>query len=87
MLRIDEKTRLSELIEENEKAIDAIAKINSNFDKLKNPVLRKIFANKVSIKEAAKIGGVHPNIILDELSKIGFLVNYPKQVTNNLKRK
>lgn len=62
------------IIEHNEKAIDAIACINSDFEKLKNPVLRKIFAKGISIKQAAVVGGVHPAALLHELSKIGFII-------------
>lgn len=74
MMKINQFSILSDIIEENESAIDAIASINSNFIKLKNPVLRKIFASSVNIKQAASIGGVHPDILLNELSKIGFII-------------
>jgi len=78
MITIDENTKISDILDSNEKAIEAIAMINSNFNKLKNPILRKFLAKRVDIKQAASIGGVHPNILLGELSKIGFIVQYPE---------
>ena len=83
MITIDENSKISDILNSNDKAIEAIAKINSNFNKLKNPILRKLLANKVSIKQAAAIGGVHPNILLGELSKIGFIVKYPETPLQN----
>lgn len=71
---VDEFTKISSVIQENELAIDAIASINKHFLKLKNPVLRKILASRVSIADAAKIGGVTPLILLNKLRDIGFTV-------------
>jgi len=76
MIEIDQNTLISEIIKENKLAINEIAKINSNFEKLRNPVLQKLFVSNVSIKQAALIGGVQPNTILEKLSAIGFKVNY-----------
>jgi len=73
-MEINEFSILSDIVNENELAIDAIASINSNFIKLKNPVLRKMFASSVNIKQAATIGGVDSNVLLNELSKIGFII-------------
>ncbi len=83
MMKIDQFSILSEIIEENESAIDAIASINSNFIKLKNPVLRKILTPIVNIKQAAAIGGVHSDILLNELKKIGFIIKNEKFLNNN----
>jgi len=79
MIEIDQNTLISKIIKENKLAIEEIAKINSNFQKLRNPVLQKLFVSNVSISQAATIGGVHPNIILEKLSGIGFKVNYSEK--------
>ena len=71
---INEQTKISEIIKTNEQSIEIIAQINSNFKKLKNPVLRKLLAPRVNIKQAAKIGGVSSDNMLDALSKIGFQI-------------
>ncbi|NPD44380.1 MULTISPECIES: DUF2249 domain-containing protein [unclassified Lentimicrobium] len=81
---INEHTKILEIIKSNEQAIEIIAQINSNFKKLKNPVLRKLLAPRVNVKQAAKIGGVSSDSILEALSKIGFQIEncQPKETIN-----
>ena len=73
---IDENTEISELIDKNINTIEALSQINSSFLKLKNPVLRNFFIKGVTIRQAASIGGVTSKILLKELEKIGFEVDY-----------
>ncbi len=73
---ITQNTKISKVLKLNEKAIDAIASVNSNLKKLQNPVLRKLFASRVSIKDAAKISGTSVNEILRRLESIGCSVEY-----------
>lgn len=82
---ISAKTKISTLIKENSLVIDAIAEINSNFRKLKNPVLRKVLAPRVSIDVAAKIGGVDIQVFFDKLKQLGFKIdsNIISESTNN----
>ena len=77
-MKINQDTKISKILEENEKSIDTIASVNKNFTKLQNPFLRKLFAPRVSIKDAAKIGGTTSNEILKKLELIGFEVQYSK---------
>jgi uncharacterized protein (DUF2249 family) len=71
---IDENTKISKIISEKWEAIDAIAGISSHFKKLQNPILRKVLASRVSVKDAAKIGGIPINDFLRKLADIGFEV-------------
>jgi uncharacterized protein (DUF2249 family) len=71
---INIQTKISDIIQENEKAIDVIASINSHFRKLKNPILRKLLASKVTLGQAARIGNVSNETILNKLKEIGFQV-------------
>ncbi|NOZ33781.1 MAG: DUF2249 domain-containing protein [Chlorobi bacterium] len=73
---VSKTTKISEIINEDKNAIDVIASVNKNFKKLENPFLRKLFAPRVNIKDAAKIGGTSVNIILNKLKAIGFNVEY-----------
>jgi uncharacterized protein (DUF2249 family) len=73
-MQINASTKISILIKENEKAIDAIASINKHFRKLRNPVLRKMLAPRVSIADAARIGGVPVCVMIDKLREYGFQV-------------
>ena len=76
---ISQNTKISILISENKKVIEALASQNKNFKKLKNPFLRKLFAPRVSVKDAAKIGGSSVNELLQKLTEIGFDVEFPKK--------
>ncbi len=71
-MKISSKTKISKLIEENPKTIDVISEINKHFKKLKNPFLRKALAPRVTVAEAAKIGGVPVCVMIDKLRSIGF---------------
>jgi uncharacterized protein (DUF2249 family) len=70
-MKISEDTKISELIKFNPKAIELIASINPHFEKLRNPVLRKILASRVTIKDAAKIGKCSTSIFFEKLASIG----------------
>jgi len=69
---INEKTKISELIKHNKETIEVISSINKHFKKLKNPFLRKALAPRVTIADAAKIGGVPVRAMIDKLKEIGF---------------
>ncbi len=74
-MKIYPTTKISEIIKENKEAINAIASINPHFLKLKNPILRKILASRVTLTDAAKIGGVQVEQIYQVLQKIGFEID------------
>ncbi len=95
-MKINSNTKISDIIKENEGAIDTIATINKHFKKLKNPILRKVLAPRVTIADAAKIGGVTTELLLDRLSSIGFeiandtnekLQNHSTEEENHFKEK
>lgn len=69
---IGPETKISALIKANPEAIEAIASINSHFNKLRNPVLRKILASRVTIADAARIGGADISIFYEKLRPLGF---------------
>ena len=73
-MRINANTKISVLINENEGVIEIISSINRHFRKLRNPVLRKMLAPRVSIADAAKIGGVPVWVMIDKLRDFGFEV-------------
>ena len=71
-MKISPETKISAIIKENENAIDVIASVNRHFRKLKNPFLRKTLGSRVTVKEAASIGGISPDLIMEKLRLIGF---------------
>lgn len=82
-MKINSKTKISEIIKHNEKAIDVIAGINPHFKKLKNPFLRKILASRVTIEDAARIGKCKVEDFFEVLSKIGFEIEKNEQNTQS----
>lgn len=87
---ISKNTKISELIKANEKAVDAIASINKHFEKLRNPILRKILASRVTIADAAKIGNSNVDAFFQKLLPLGFtietkeVVESPKEKTDDI---
>lgn len=73
MKTISEKTKISELIRQDPRSIDAIASIAKPLEKLKNPILRKIMASRVTIAEAAKMGGAPVREFMRVLTPLGFV--------------
>lgn len=86
MVRITANTKISELIKHNPESINAIASIAKPLEKLKNPILRKIMASRVTIAEAAKMSGVALEDFERVLAPIGFVFeggNFFKEETQN----
>ncbi|MBS1522120.1 MAG: DUF2249 domain-containing protein [Bacteroidetes bacterium] len=71
---ITPSTRIGAVIKDNPLAIDTLILLSPHFNKLKNPILRKLLAPRVTIAEAAIIGDCPVNKILDNLAQIGFEV-------------
>lgn len=71
-MKINRDTKISVLIKENPKAIDAIVSVNPHFSKLRNPLLRGILASRTSIGNAARIGNCGIELLFKVLAEIGF---------------
>lgn len=78
MMKIHSGTKISVLIKENPAVIEAIAGINNHFQKLKNPVLRKILAPRITIAEAARIGKCDVSLFFETLMPLGFILDSEK---------
>ncbi|WP_449436878.1 DUF1858 domain-containing protein [Pedobacter steynii] len=62
-MNINLNTRIKALLDvDREKVIESLVKINSNFSKLRNPVLRNLLARRVTIAEACKMAKCNPNV-------------------------
>lgn len=84
-MKINQNTKISVLIKENPAVIEAIASINKHFLKLRNPVLRKILASRVTIADAAKIGGTDVQTFFDKLVPLGFYCEEQTEKPENMK--
>lgn len=81
---INEDTKISVLLKYNIESINAITSISKNFDKLKIPILRKVLASRVTIKQAAKIGGTDIQTFYDKLKPLGFIVKEEQSQTPDI---
>ncbi len=80
-MKINKHSKISDIINCNAEAIHAIARVNQNFRKLKNPILRRLLARHITIEDAAKIGNTNANTLLQTLEQIGFDVEYEQNNT------
>lgn len=91
-MTISSTTKISVLIKANPASIDAIVSINKHFEKLRNPILRKILASRVTIADAARIGGCTVEDFFKKLIPLGFEIS-PETIlttttnTNNMAEK
>lgn len=69
---INERTRVSEVIKANADSIAAIAALAKPLRKLNNPLLRRVMAPRVTLAEAAAIGGCSLADIRAALEPLGF---------------
>ena len=84
-MKIDKNTKISRILNENPDSLDVIASINKHFKKLKNPVLRKMLAPRVTIADAARIGGASINTFFEKLAPLGFETEIiPDQIDTNI---
>ncbi len=61
MISINANTKIAYLLKQHPDALEAIISISPKFNKLKNPLLRKLMAGRTSISMASKIGGCTVN--------------------------
>lgn len=70
-------TRISTILSMDGGAVDVLVGISKHFKRLRNPILRKTLAKRVTIRQAAGIGKVSINEFLDQLARAGYQVEYP----------
>lgn len=70
---ITSKTTIKELLEEDkDTVINALIQLNSNFSKLRNPVLRNLMAKHVTIADACKMAGCTLQDFMAKMQSLGF---------------
>lgn len=79
-MEIAANTKISAILKANPAAIEAIASINRHFEKLRNPLLRKVLASRVTVADAARIGGCSEEDFYRILEPLGFC---PRAATGN----
>ncbi len=69
---INANTKIAAILKEKPGTLDAIISINPKFEKLRNPVLRKLMAHRTSIGMASKISGSSVEDFYSKLKPFGF---------------
>ena len=87
MKTINTNTKIATLIKEHPDALEAIISIAPKFNKLRNPLLRKLMASRTSINMASKIGGCSANDFFKKLESLGFVVDKAIAANDNNEQK
>jgi len=74
-MTINANTKISPILKQNPKALDAIISISSKFEKLRNPVLRKVMAGRTTLAAASKLGGCSVEDFFAKLGPLGFEID------------
>ncbi len=72
LIKITPQTKISTLIKANALVVEALATLNPHFTKLRNPVLRKLLAGRVTISDACKIANCKMDDFMRSMKDIGF---------------
>lgn len=83
MITIDRETKIATILKTNPMALEAIVSISPKFEKLRNPVLRKVIAGRTSIAMASKLGGCGVDDFFTKLAPLGFTIDRGGPVRND----
>lgn len=75
MIPINAHTKIAAILKQHPGALDAIISISPRFQKLRNPVVRRLMAGRATIGMASKIGGCTVNDFYKKLQPLGFELN------------
>ena len=77
MISISAHTKIATILKQHPGALEAIVAISPRFEKLRNPVVRKLMAGRATIAMASKIGGCTVHDFYKKLQPLGFEMNGP----------
>lgn len=74
-MQINANTKIAALIKHHPQALDVLAELSPKFEKLKNPVIRKVMAGRTSIALAARLGEIPLEKFWQCLAPLGFEID------------
>lgn len=74
-MTITSDTKIAALLRESPDALEAIISLSPKYNKLRNPLLRKLMASRATIGMASRIGGRTPEDFFRVLEPLGFVVD------------
>lgn len=83
---IDVNTKIAGILKQSADALEAIVSISPKFEKLRNPILRKLMAGRTSIATASKMGGCSVSDFFVKLKPLGFEIDNRSLPEENEKR-
>ncbi len=69
MKEIGLDTKIADLLNDYDGMKDILIEINPKFKKLNNPILRRTLGKVAGVSQAAIVGGMDPNVLLNKLRK------------------
>lgn len=72
-MEITPNTKISAILKDKPEALEAIVSLSPKFEKLRNPVMRKLMAGRASIAMASKAGGISIEDFYNKLRPLGFI--------------
>ena len=84
---INANTKIAAILKEHPDALEAIISISPKFEKLRNPLLRKLMTGRASISMASKISGCCINDFFTRLKPLGFEIDSATQPIKEEKNK
>ena len=72
---INANTKISSILKQDAAALNAIISISQKFEKLRNPLVRKVMAGRTSLAMASKLGGCNVEDFYRALEPLGFKID------------
>ena len=83
---INADTKIAPILKQNSNALEAIVSISKRFEKLRNPLLRKVMAGRTTLAMASRFGGCRLDDFYEKLEPLGFEIDrHTKPVEENTK--
>ena len=73
MTEINKKTKIARILKKEPRALEVLVSVTPKFERLRNPVMRKLLAGRTSLGQAARIGGCEVEDIATALEPLGFV--------------
>ena len=74
-MTINANTKIASILKSRPDALEAIISISPRFEKLRNPVLRKLMAGRTSLAMATRLGGCQLKDFFTKLAPLGFEID------------